>query len=228
MTTDTAVPRNCRFICLIGMDGTGKSTLAHSVMDALEGQGVQFQYVHGLMQGRLSSPLMALGRLLFARGRSREANYEAFVTAKRRSVGNWPTLYSLYRAAVLLDYAPQVASKIAVPLALGGRVICDRYVYDTVINLELNTHYDGDRAIRAIQHLFRVFPTPDLTFLVDVPEEVAFARKDDVPGIRHLRERRKAYQQVAKVFKIRKLDGTRPIGALTSSVVEAVSSIGGS
>jgi thymidylate kinase len=213
-----------RLICLVGMDGSGKSTLARSVIRACSEHGTDFRYVHGLMQGLLSRPLMALARCLFARGTSRESDYGGFVAAKRHSVSRRPTLFRLYRLVVFLDYIPQVVWKIVFPLALGKRVILDRYVYDTAINLELNSSYSPERVRRTLELFFRVFPRPDLTFLVDVPEEVAFSRKDDVPDIRHLQERRGLYHRMAHAYNITVLDGRLSLEVLTDRVVEAIRS----
>jgi dTMP kinase len=220
---DSVSSLNHRFVCLIGMDGSGKSTLAHSVIGALSRREMEFQYVHGLMQGKFSNPLMATGRLLFARGKSRESNYEGFVSAKRRSVSRQPTLFSLYRAIVFLDYIPQVVWKIVFPLARGSSIILDRYVYDTVINLELNSSYNPERVERTLDLFFHIFPRPSLTFLIDVPEEIAFSRKPDVPDIKHLQERRELYQRMAKHLDITVLDGTLSVESLTNRVVEAIS-----
>lgn len=215
-------PMNHRLVCFIGMDGSGKSALAHSVVRALSERDMNFQYVHSLMQGKLSNPLMATGRFLFARGKSREDDYEGFVSAKRHAVIKRPNLFRLYQAIIFVDYIPQVLWKIVFPLFLNKKILLDRYVYDTVINLELNASYNASRVSQTLKLFFSVFPKPSLTFLIDVPEEVAFSRKDDVPDIKHLEERRTLYKRMAKDHKITTLDGTLPLNVLTNKVVEAI------
>ena len=218
---------DCRFVCFVGIDGSGKSTLAHSVVNALSEQAMNFQYVHGLVEGRLSKPFMTIGRFLFARGESRDSDYAGFVASKRRGLSKWPAFFFAYRTIVIADYLPQIFWKIVLPLRHGRRILSDRYVYDTAINLELNLGCGVDGIVRSSEALFRLVPRPDLTFLVDVPEELAFSRKHDVPHIEYLQERRALYREVAKAFDMIVLDGSQPTETLTDAVVERIRKMGG-
>ena len=213
---------NCRFICLTGIDGSGKTTLALSVVEALSQQGMDFRYVHGLMEARLSKPFMLAGRHLFARGKSRELDYASFAAAKRGSLSKYPALSFAYQALTSLDYFLQISWKIALPLSLDRSIVSDRYVYDTVVNKGLNLGYDVNRVVEDIGAWFQFLPIPDATFLVDVPANVAFSRKHDIPHIDYLRERRGLYKDVALALNMTILDGMRPIGELTNQVVETI------
>lgn len=212
----------CRFVCFIGIDGSGKTTLAHSVMDALNQRGLNFRYVHGLIWPKLAKPFMAIGRFLFARGRSRESDYKEFSTAKRSSFSKYPICFPLYRIILSLDYVPQIFGKISMPLLFGRKIISDRYVYDMVLNIGLNVGGDVDEMIRSINRYFRVLPKPDVVFWVDVPEEVSFSRKDDVPCIEYLQERRGLYRKLADAFGMIVLDGTMSVEALTEIAIEVI------
>lgn len=213
---------SCRFICFIGIDGSGKTTLARSVVSALRRREMDFHYVHGLIYPKLLKPFMAIGRFLFARGKSRESNYREFVIAKRSGFYKHPMLFFPYRALLFLDYFPQVAVKVAIPLLFGRRIVSDRYVFDTIVNMSLNLGYDLNRMIQAVKAYFRVLPKPNVVFLVDLPEEVSFCRKDDVPSIEYLRERRGIYRNFAQAFGMVVLDGTMPVEDLTSIVISTI------
>ena len=110
--------------------------------------------------------------------------------------------------------------KVTLPLLRGKKLVSDRYVYDTLINMGLNMNYSALKIAKSINAFFRFFPRPDSTFLIDVPEEVAFSRKGDIPDIEYLRERRYIYLELAKIFHMHTLDGTKPLEVLTREVLK--------
>ncbi len=214
--------KNSMFICFIGIDGSGKTTLAQSVLHTLSRQEVGFQYVHGLIRPILMKPFMIVGRFLFAHGKSRESNYSEFVTAKRSRLSKYPALSFLYQVLLFLDYFPQAFWKITLPLFFGKRIISDRYIYDIIVNMSVNIGFDLNKAIRAIEIYFQILPKPDVVFLVDVPEEVSLSRKEDVPSIEYLHERRYIYQELAKAFDMMIVNGTMTIEDLTMIVLKTI------
>ncbi|MCD6100314.1 MAG: thymidylate kinase [Candidatus Marinimicrobia bacterium] len=211
--------RDQKFICFIGIDGSGKTTLAKSVVRALSEED-SFVYVHSLIEARLLKPFMKLGRWVFAKGKSKEKNYREFSKEKRSRFSKHRILFPFYKFFLFLDYTPQVFRKVTLPILRGKKLVSDRYVYDTLINMGLNMNYDASRIAKSINAFFRFFPRPDITFLIDVPEEVAFSRKDDIPDIEYLRERRHIYLALAEIFHMHILDGTKPLGVLTQEVLE--------
>ena len=211
--------RHQKFICFIGIDGSGKTTLAKRIVETLYKEG-QFIYVHSLINVRILKPFMKLGRWLFVKGKSKKDNYQEFSEEKRSRFSKHRILFPLYKFLLFLDYTPQVFRKVAIPLIQGKNLVSDRYVYDTLINMGLNMNYNALRIAHSINAFFRFFPRPDITFLIDVPEEVAFSRKDDIPDIEYLRERRHIYLELAKIFQMYILDGTKPLEVLTQKVLE--------
>jgi thymidylate kinase len=61
--------------------------------------------------------------------------------------------------------------------------------------------------------------------LIDAPEEVAIKRKDDIPSITHLSERRELYLSLAKQYGFTIIDGTNTLPALQSTIWSAVREI---
>jgi dTMP kinase len=70
-----------------------------------------------------------------------------------------------------------------------------------------------------ISNLLKLIPVPDVSFLIDVPEEVAFNRKNDVPDIAYLKERRSNYLKVGKWFNMIVIDGSKNIIEVESSIL---------
>jgi len=50
-------------------------------------------------------------------------------------------------------------------------------------------------------------PKPDLQYYLHVEPEVSFARKDDIPSITYLEERKKYYDNLSNHYGITTLDG---------------------
>jgi thymidylate kinase len=67
-----------------------------------------------------------------------------------------------------------------------------------------------------ISRLLNIMPEPDLIFLIDLPSEIAYSRKNDVPHISYLSERRELYCSLKEKYdaKIVILDGTNTPDAL--------------
>jgi len=116
----------------------------------------------------------------------------------------------------------QVNWKVTLPLFMGHTLVSDRYLYDTLINVGLGIGLSHDKILSNNVCFSRFFPNPDLIFFLDIPEEIAFSRKDDVPDILYLRERRELYKQFAQIFPMITLDGTLPVDELVDIVMGVV------
>ena len=208
-----------RLICFTGIDGSGKTTLSKMVAERLRERGEPALYAYGRAVPVVSRVLMAAGRRILLQEYRVWRDYSAYTMEKKRALKN-AFLAQAHTLAVWADYLPQAFSKIAVPLLLGRTVVCDRYVFDTVVN-DLGVHLEYDaRDIRlSLASMFQVLPEPDMGFLIDLPEEVALRRKDDVPHIDYLRERRGLYLLTAQLYPMFELDGMEPPEALADQVL---------
>lgn len=196
-----------KLICFIGIDGAGKTTLAKETVRLLQDRGIPSVGVYGKTLPVLSRLLMAAGRTVFLRRENIWRNYSNYATRKKSVMRN-SLLTHVYEAAVWLDYVPQVLIKIILPRSTGVTVVCDRYLFDTVVgDLAVHLNYDDRRIRRCLGTGFRILPEPDQVFLIDLPEEVAIQRKDDVPHTEYLRERRELYLRLGELCPMHRLDG---------------------
>jgi dTMP kinase len=162
-----------RLVALIGIDGSGKSSLSEKLAEHLQASGVNAVQV-------------------------------------KHSAGNrHPILSGIYAAVWIIDYTLQMYFRVLLRLLVGKTVIADRYIYDQALNISLATGWSERAIYRMTGILAFLTPNPDAVILVDTPEEVCWARKDDVPSIEYLRERRSVYLAMAERYGFHVLDGRR-------------------
>jgi dTMP kinase len=99
--------------------------------------------------------------------------------------------------------------KISIPVKFNKKLIVDRYIYDIAVNLSLTTNNDIDYAFKIISLFYKFAPKPDVVIYVDIPEEIAFDRKNDIQDIEYLRERRERYLAMVGKYDFKVIDGQR-------------------
>ena len=209
------------FVCFIGIDGSGKTTQAEALTRAMKEDGFKSRYVWNRFEPNLTTPLVAIARQLFLRHKDIYKDYEDYFATKQKLFGN-RLLSVTYQGLLLLDCLYQTALKIRLPLMQGEAVICDRYLHDTVADLAVESNYSAEQVKKTIHRYLNLFPRPDLIFFIDLPEEIAYQRKSDVPSIDYLSRRRQAYLYMSKEQEMTLLDGTRNPGELEDTVQSKV------
>lgn len=204
-------------ICLTGMDGTGKTTQAENLVKALKAKGIKCGYVWDTYQPFLTKPFIVIIRTLFFRGKDAFQNYAGYDSTKKQLFGK-RFLAQGYRYLALFDYLCQSFIRIRLPLLLGKNIVSDRYIYDFVVNLAVDLNYSDKASKRLLHKLSHLLPEPDIAFLIDLPEEVCFQRKGDIPSIEHLIKRRKLYLRIGKESGLIMLDGSSDIGELGKTI----------
>lgn len=215
--------RNNFLICFVGMDGSGKTTLAKDLVKTMGQNGIRYKYVYGRLEPFILKPFIMIGRKIFIRGNDMFEDYTQYSNTKRDAMKQNSFLLCIYKNILLFDYSIQLLFKVRLPLMLEKNIVCDRYVYDTVItDLSVDMNYSTSEIRDLIKRFFYIAPKPDLTFLIDLPEEIAFQRKNDIPSIEYLREIRNIYLDVGKEEGIVILDGSKNLNEIQHKVVEVV------
>lgn len=211
-----------KFICIIGIDGSGKTTQAKKLQMNLQNRGFKCKYVYGRIIPLFPRPFMFLGRKIFLKNSSIYTDFNNY-SSKKKELFNNKFLSKAYQSFILFDYLIQVFVKIKIPLLLGFTLVSDRYAYDTIItDLSVDLNYTDETLKSMLSNLFKVIPSPDIVFLIDVPEEIAFSRKDDVPDINYLRERRSTYLKVANWCNMIVVDGSKTLSEIENLILNKV------
>lgn len=210
------------FICLVGIDGSGKTTQAKRLIEMMQKQGIKREYIWNKFEPRLVAPFMKIAKVLFFQKKAFFENYAEHTRTKRRLLAN-PVVSVLYQYLWLIDYLSQIFFKTRIPLMRGKSVVCDRYIYDPVVDLAVDLNYSEEKTLRILRKILPLFPKPDAIFLIDLPEEIAYQRKDDIPSPDYLKERREIYLNIGKECCMILLDGSRDVAEIEGMIREKVS-----
>jgi thymidylate kinase len=198
-------------VALSGVDCAGKSTQIERLVARLCGAGVPVS-VFWLRPGY--SPELNRLRALVRRLRPGAIPRQGDVQARGRALARWPVALAWFVVA-LGDLALQYAVKVRWR-AWRGVVVCDRYLDDAIMDLELEFERWA-RAARVAGRILRVLaPRPDASLLLLLPLDEAVARAErkrepfaDSPEVR--RRRYDAYLALARTDRHTVVDATGTI-----------------
>ena len=211
-----------RFICLVGLDGSGKTTIANIIHEQMKHDGVRVRYVWGNLEPYISKVLRFLARIIFLRGFDQENDYTNYRTKRGNTAISHPRLTRIYTIVLKCEYIVQVWLRISIPMLLGSKMIVDRYLYDFALNLSIATGNDMPFTFSTIKSMLKYIPKPDIIFLLDIPEEVAFSRKDDIPEVTYLQERRNAYLRMAADLHFQVINATQSPSTVANHVMRSI------
>jgi thymidylate kinase len=220
-------PKRPRVVALSGIDGSGKSSQAELLREALERLGydaaVEWSpFGQDAWLNRLAVPVK---KLLGRSGRYSPAE-PAHETGLERTSGT-----ALREDNALVNYAWSAVVTFANELSqlrtiLGhtrhGRiVIYDRYALDSTVQLRFRYGATGRFALqRALIRLLA--PKPVASFYLDIPPETSLGRKDDRWTLADLETQAGLYRAEFARAGVVRLDGRRPREELAAEIAETV------
>lgn len=218
-------------VAFSGIDGSGKSSQAHALRDALDLLGVEADVVWLPSQNLLfrtpESVKRPLRRLLHRVGRPVETSaLDPAVPSDHVDLGVVP----LPRQTAPLTHALATVVALVQVISLrrgasrrstqGRVVIFDRYALDATVYLR--QRWGHGRPLRfqcwIVSALAR---RPLCAYWLDLPPERAFARKQDYP-LENLRERAGLYPQHLEALGVRRIDAERPRDELSAEILRDV------
>ena len=207
--------RKSELICIIGVDGTGKTTHAQKLLNEMKNEGVPCKYTWFRFNHFFSLILLAYCRLagltVYERTNGQDIGRHEFYRSKIISF--------LYPWMLFIDILPMYFIKISIPLHIGYTIVCDRYIYDTLADLMIDLN-DLNIHRKIIGKFFlRLFPIDTKAIILDLDEETIRERRIDLMGDRSLERRRKVYKQIAKDFDIPIIENTGSIKEVHKNIV---------
>lgn len=217
-------------ICLLGIDGSGKSTQAQRLVAQLTAAGYATTYVWGGRRGLLTAPLVRRGKAYLGAPAQPVTSspiinpeYRAYVR-ETEQLFKRGVLRSLWRQITLLEHLLEIWWYVGRSLAQGRIVVCDRYLYDSLVNQAVLFGSATVEIYRQLGNpLLSLVPRPSLGFWLDTPPAVALRRKADIYDIQQLELRVQLYGRIASALAFQRLDGTLPVDRLGDVIWSRVS-----
>jgi len=198
-------------IALMGIDGSGKSSLGRMVCEKLVERGEKTVFVWASLRPVLLKPFILVAKYLLVRKHDKFKDYKIHMSAKRTGMKKLGWAHGLYFFVMMVDYIPQLLFKVAWPHLLGRHVICDRYYHDLMLDYCAQINAPISRVTELVRFSARLFPTPDLNYLIEITPETALSRKTDIPAMEYLEDRIEAYNAIIKDVSGTVLEGARPL-----------------
>lgn len=213
-----ALPRNkaARVICFSGIDGAGKSTQIHALCATLQQAGQTVLLIRFWDDVAMMKHLReAAGHRIF-KGDKGVGTPEAPIHRRDKNVQSlWMTGVRLF-----IYFCDAISLRAQVKKSLRSHsdvVICDRYMYDELVNLALSKS-----AIRAYAwFIMKLTPKPDLSFLLDADPDLAYARKPEYP-LEFQRIHRRSYLAMAELIGGFTIINSMPVEAVQTAVLDYV------
>lgn len=205
-----------KFVCLIGIDGAGKTTLAKGLINSFASRSIKYYYLWGGID-----KLIFISPLQFIFYRTFLTKKEKDIEAKKNNLRvKHPKLTRIYYFLMKIDYLLGLLIGMLFFKLLRRRIICDRYIFDVGINIALAQNMPKASIYSFIKNCFKFLPKPDILIWLDVPVKTAMSRKNDIFSERDLVKRKEIYKEIAKKYNAVRFDGIKPTKELESEVLE--------
>lgn len=186
------------FICIEGLDASGKTTHAHRLVGSLLERGYAALYTTEPSSGQVGK---------FVR---------TYILQRRERV---PTVVEALLFAV--DRVDHVERTIKPAIKEGKIVVSDRYLYSSLA-------YQGATGLSLnwIEEINKFALHPDLAIYIDVPPEIVIKRlkrkKSVMENLQTQRRVREVYIKLVKDGRLMLINGNRPLHEVAKDVLSAV------
>ena len=220
-------------IAFNGIDGSGKSSQTERLLAELKTAGYPAVYVWCGSRTPLTRLFVRLVRRVL-KAPTREASESAEPGANGRAQGEaylssterilkrrWVRTTWLHIS--LVEHMVKIWFTILPHLLRKRVVVSDRYLYDTVVSMAAMANMPPDElpALLRLPLFYRV-PRPDLWFFLDVPPEVSFSRKPNIPDMLSVERRIPLYQVAARELGMQVIDATASPDEVAATIMGRV------
>lgn len=203
-------------ILIMGTDGAGKSTHAQKICKHFAAKGIKCKYVWLRVYHLVSLPLLAYCRL---------AGLTIYEIKDGQTIGHHEFYRSkfvstLYPFLLFIDMNIAYLTKIAIPSLLGYSIVCDRFIYDALIDLMIDLN-DFDLLKKKKGRIFlRLIPNYAKSLLIDLDEQIIRERRRDLLNDDLMEIKRRQYIKIADEFDIDIFNNYNNIEIVSDSIIK--------
>jgi thymidylate kinase len=202
-------PKALRLITFSGIDGSGKSTIAKKLLAHFSDlYNIPVHYVW-----------CKFGELRFRKyngaDESLDIRHEKTLI-KTNSVVDVSLLKTMYFNLLMIFHLWKIYSLVALPLRRNEIVICDRYIYDTYVDIEQESKIYKRSLYRLLNQKW--LPQPKWRYLLDINETNAKKRKQ-YPKDGYLSKRQSLYLRIAENYDIKIIDANLSVDSLVAALI---------
>jgi len=214
-------------ICFTGIDGSGKTTQANLLLDWLVSKGVKSMYVWS------RGEVLTIRRIFLFIGRKVLGTSRREIASDKKAYSEYQTRKSklmekslvriLWSAMTYVEHLIQINLDIRRKMQDGWVVVCDRYLWDSGIDMAVLNNKNPDWLIGSLNRfMWKFIPKPTITFFIDIPPEEAMKRKNDIPSFDYVRKRAEFYRYLARRSSLTVINGCEDAVAIQNEIIDAV------
>lgn len=207
------------FICITGIDGVGKTTHVNLILEHLREKGIKCEYKWLRFHHLFSLPLLAFCRVagytrLSTLGISQKCSYHEFYKSRFIS--------AFYPWILFFDTFLFTTVKVYIPMFFGTSIVCDRFVYDTLIDMSIATK-DHEISKKPVGKLFiKLIPKNAHFVMLNLEKSIIFSRRPELKDDLTFDERYALYESLSSRFNIHVEENCDSMSQVNCSIINRI------
>jgi thymidylate kinase len=212
------VKKKPAFICIIGVDGVGKTAHADRLRDKLKDDGIKCKSTWFRFYHFLSIFLLVYCKLV---------GLTVYETKNGQRIGRHDFYKSrfisaLYPLILFIDLLPMYIAKIYLPRRFGYTIICDRFVYDTLVDLMVDLKDSEIHKKDLAKQYLSLAPKNTIVIHLDLDENIIRKRREDLKADSTLALRRRLYSKMCQDLDIITIENKKPIDEVQNEIAKYI------